>query len=155
MSRLLHTGADARLAPAHWSWRRRASHALVRYRRVVEAIIESAAVYSFASIALLITFFVSPNVGYSVLFCIISPLVVCTSCSLLLCCIDLTVRCRQGIVFSLIVVHIARNSALPDPMAGAQTSTVQLSGLQSSATFVSTRIEPGMPSRIIEFKPGV
>ena len=76
MGRLLHTGADSSLVQAHWSWRRRVSFVFVRYRRVFEAIIESAAAYSLSSIALLVMFFVSPNVGYTICFYSFSPLMV-------------------------------------------------------------------------------
>ena len=75
MGKLLNSGGD-RFVHAHWTWSRRASFNFVRYQRVFEAVIESAAIYSFASLALLITSFVSPNIGYTVCFYLFSPLIV-------------------------------------------------------------------------------
>ena len=49
---------------------------LSRYRRLIEAVIESAAIYSLASISLLGTFIVSRNVGYTVSMCVFPPLIV-------------------------------------------------------------------------------
>ena len=49
---------------------------LTRYRRVVEAIIQSAAIYSIASASLAITIFTSPNFGYLAVSQLLSPLIV-------------------------------------------------------------------------------
>ena len=64
------------LVHAHWQWHSRAWFNLVRYRRVFEAIVQSAAVYSTASIALVVTSFLSPNIGYVACLSIFSPLIV-------------------------------------------------------------------------------
>ena len=49
---------------------------LTRYRRLIEAIIESAAIYSLTSISLLVTSIVSPNIGYTACMCAFPPLIV-------------------------------------------------------------------------------
>ena len=49
---------------------------LSRYRRLIEAVIESAAIYSLASISLLGTFVASPDTGYLVCMCAFPPLIV-------------------------------------------------------------------------------
>ncbi|RPD58540.1 hypothetical protein L226DRAFT_147819 [Lentinus tigrinus ALCF2SS1-7] len=92
MARLLRSD---KLVHAHWQWHSRAWFNFVRYRRVVEAIVQSAAIYSTASIALVVTSFLSPNIGYVACLSIFPQLI--------------------GIVFGLIVIHIARKSALPIP----------------------------------------
>ena len=61
---------------AHWNLRERVTFNIVRYRRVVEAIIESAAVYSFASGCLAVTILSSPDVGYTILSSMFSPIIV-------------------------------------------------------------------------------
>ncbi|PIL26556.1 hypothetical protein GSI_12314 [Ganoderma sinense ZZ0214-1] len=82
-------------------WRTRARINLARYRPVFEAILQSAAVYSTASLVLLITFLTSPNVAYYTSLSIFSPL--------------------MGLVFSLIVLRTGRGSS------GSDTTHVQLS----------------------------
>ncbi|KAI0683667.1 hypothetical protein C8T65DRAFT_235247 [Cerioporus squamosus] len=64
------------LVHAHWQWHSRAWFNLVRYRRVVEAIVQSAAIYSIASIALVVTSFLSPNIGYVACLAIFPQLIV-------------------------------------------------------------------------------
>lgn len=59
-----------------WKWHSRAIFNFVRYRRVFEAIIQSAAIYSTASLSLLITTFVSPNIGLYACLCAFPPLIV-------------------------------------------------------------------------------
>ncbi|EIW56942.1 uncharacterized protein TRAVEDRAFT_49753 [Trametes versicolor FP-101664 SS1] len=59
--------------------------------KVVEAIVQSAAIYSLASIALLVTFFISPNIGFTACAGVFPPLI--------------------GLVFSFIVLRLARSSA--------------------------------------------
>ncbi|KAM5539577.1 hypothetical protein V8D89_006686 [Ganoderma adspersum] len=81
-------------AQDHWRWHSRAIFNFVRYRRVFEAIIQSAAIYSAASISLLVTTFISPNIGLYACLCVFPPLI--------------------GLVFSLIVIQIARNTATSD-----------------------------------------
>ena len=63
-------------AQAHWEWHSRTWFNLILYRRVLEALIQSAAMYSVASIALVITSFLSPNVGYAVCLSVFSQLIV-------------------------------------------------------------------------------
>ena len=46
------------------------------YRRFLEAIVQSAALYSTASIALVITTFLSPNIGYVICLSVFPQLVV-------------------------------------------------------------------------------
>ncbi|KAM5539575.1 hypothetical protein V8D89_006684 [Ganoderma adspersum] len=78
----------------HWNWSSRVIFNLVRYRRVFEAIIQSAVIYSAASISLLVTMFVSPNIGFYACLSVFPPLI--------------------GLVFSLIVIQIGRKSATSD-----------------------------------------
>ncbi|KAI0753698.1 hypothetical protein C8Q74DRAFT_1373655 [Fomes fomentarius] len=87
----------------HWHWHSRTWFNLISYRRVLEALIQSAAVYSFASIALVITSFLSPNVAYHACLSVFSPFI--------------------GVVFSLIVIQVARNSIV----SNSANSTMQLS----------------------------
>ena len=61
---------------AHWKWHSRTWFNLLNYRRVIQALIQSAAMYSLASISLIITFFLSPNIGYVACLSIFSPLIV-------------------------------------------------------------------------------
>ena len=63
-------------------WKTRAKLNLARYRPVFEAILQSAAVYSTASLVLIITFLASPNVAYYTSLSIFSPLMVSLSLSL-------------------------------------------------------------------------
>ncbi|TFK88127.1 hypothetical protein K466DRAFT_598915 [Polyporus arcularius HHB13444] len=77
---------------ADWRFRSRAWFNIVQYRRIVEAIIQSAAIYSTASIALVMTTFLSPNIGYVACLSVFPQII--------------------GVVFSLIVIQIARKSAL-------------------------------------------
>ncbi|KAM5539574.1 hypothetical protein V8D89_006683 [Ganoderma adspersum] len=77
-------------AQEHWRLYSRAAFNFVRYRRVFEAIVQSAAIYSAASISLLVTMFISPNVGLYACLSVFPPLI--------------------GLVFSLIVLQIGRNS---------------------------------------------
>ena len=65
----------------HWNWGSRALFNFVRYRRVVEAVVQSAAIYSVASISLVVTIFLSPNIGYSACLCVFPPLIVRVSLS--------------------------------------------------------------------------
>ena len=60
----------------HWRWHSRAIFNFVRYRRVFEAIIQSAAIYSAASISLLVTTLISPNIGLYACLCVFPPLIV-------------------------------------------------------------------------------
>ena len=60
-------------------WKTRAKINLVRYRPVFEAILQSAAVYSTASLVLIVTFLTSPNVAYYTSLSIFSPLMVSLS----------------------------------------------------------------------------
>ena len=48
----------------------------MRYRRVFEAVIQSAAIYSMASISLLVTMFISPDVGLYACLNVFPPLIV-------------------------------------------------------------------------------
>lgn len=57
-------------------WKTRARLNLVRYRPVFGAILQSAAVYSTASLVLLVTYLTSPNVAYYTSLSIFSPLMV-------------------------------------------------------------------------------
>ncbi|KAI1795353.1 hypothetical protein LXA43DRAFT_38505 [Ganoderma leucocontextum] len=82
-------------------WKTRARLNLVRYRPVFEAILQSAAVYSTASILLIATFLASPDVAYYTSLSIFSPLI--------------------GLMFSLIVLRTGRGSNASD------TTHVQLS----------------------------
>ncbi|TFK77683.1 hypothetical protein K466DRAFT_607836 [Polyporus arcularius HHB13444] len=70
-----------------------------------EAIVQSAAIYSTASIALVVTTFLSPNIGYVACLAIFPQLI--------------------GAVFSLIVINIVRKSALQTPSVeqGQQSRT--------------------------------
>ncbi len=61
---------------ADWRFRSRVLFNLVRYRRVVEAIVQSAAIYSTASIALVVTSFLSPNIGYVACLSVFPQLIV-------------------------------------------------------------------------------
>ena len=61
---------------AHWKWHSRTWFNLLNYRRVIQALIQSAAMYSLASISLIITFFLSPNIGYSACLAAFSPYIV-------------------------------------------------------------------------------
>ncbi|CDO73382.1 hypothetical protein BN946_scf185013.g16 [Trametes cinnabarina] len=62
----------------------------LKHRKVVEAILQSAAIYSAASIVLIITYFISPTVAYSACVGIFPSLI--------------------GLVFSFIVLRLARRS---------------------------------------------
>ena len=62
MTKVLKSGGG--LIQDHWNWGSRALFNFVRYRRVVEAIVQSAAIYSVASILLAITSFTSPTVSF-------------------------------------------------------------------------------------------
>ncbi|KAM5539319.1 hypothetical protein V8D89_007010 [Ganoderma adspersum] len=86
-------------------WKTRARLNLVRYRPVFGAILQSAAVYSTASLVLLVTYLTSPNVAYYTSLSIFSPL--------------------MGLVFSLIVLRTGRGSN------GGDTTHVQLSTQQT------------------------
>ncbi len=103
---------------ADWRFRSRAWFNLVRYRRVVEAIVQSAAIYSTASIALVVTSFLSPNIGYVACLSVFPQLIV-RSCftgasfwTELIPDTDGPAITLQGVVFTLIVIQIARKSAL-------------------------------------------
>ncbi|KAI1795357.1 hypothetical protein LXA43DRAFT_992439 [Ganoderma leucocontextum] len=63
-------------AQDHWRWHSRAIFNFVKYRRVFEAIIQSAAIYSTASISLLVTMFISPNIGLYACLSVFPPLIV-------------------------------------------------------------------------------
>ena len=63
-------------AQEHWRMHSRAAFNFVRYRRVFGAIVQSAAIYSAASISLLVTMFISPNVGLYACLCVFPPLIV-------------------------------------------------------------------------------
>ena len=77
MVRLLRSHGP--LVQSHWTNTTRAMFNLTRYRRIVEAVIESAAIYSLASISLVVTIFVSPNIGYAACMYVFPPLIVCFS----------------------------------------------------------------------------
>ncbi|KAJ2981886.1 hypothetical protein NUW54_g10817 [Trametes sanguinea] len=62
----------------------------LKYRKVVEAILQSAAIYSAASIVLVITYFTSPTVGYNLCVGVFPSLI--------------------GLVFSFIVLRLAKRS---------------------------------------------
>ncbi|PIL26563.1 hypothetical protein GSI_12321 [Ganoderma sinense ZZ0214-1] len=63
-------------AQEHWGWHSRAIFNFVRYRRVFEAIVQSAAIYSAASISLLVTLFISHNVGFYACLSVFPPLII-------------------------------------------------------------------------------
>ncbi|KAH9916580.1 uncharacterized protein BXZ73DRAFT_105773 [Epithele typhae] len=83
----LLSATGGRFIHAHFSRRSRVSVNAIRYRRAFTIIIESAAIYSFASLGPFISFFTSPNTGYQVIACVMSPII--------------------GLTFSLIVVRMA------------------------------------------------
>ena len=60
----------------HWDWHSLALFNFVRYRRVFAAIIQSAAIYSVASISLLVTTLISPNIGFYACLSVFPPLIV-------------------------------------------------------------------------------
>ena len=60
----------------HWDWHSLALFNFVRYRRVFGAIIQSAAIYSVASISLLVTTLISPNIGFYACLSVFPPLIV-------------------------------------------------------------------------------
>ena len=60
----------------HWDWHSLAIFNFVRYRRVFAAIIQSAAIYSVASISLLVTTLISPNIGFYACLSVFPPLIV-------------------------------------------------------------------------------
>ncbi|KAJ2993435.1 hypothetical protein NUW54_g7720 [Trametes sanguinea] len=62
----------------------------LKHRKVVEAILQSAAIYSAASIVLVITYFTSPTVGYNLCVGVFPSLI--------------------GLVFSFIVLRLAKRS---------------------------------------------
>ncbi|KAI0655738.1 hypothetical protein C8Q70DRAFT_1057278 [Cubamyces menziesii] len=66
-------------------------------RRVVESVIQSAAIYSFASISFGVTSFLSPNIGFPVCHSLFPPVI--------------------GIVFLLIVIRINRNASAAESTA--------------------------------------
>lgn len=74
MTKVLRSGGS--LTQEHWKWGSRAIFNFVRYRRVFGAIIQSAAIYSVASISLLVTVFVSPNIAYPTCLDAFPPLIV-------------------------------------------------------------------------------
>ena len=74
MTKVLRSGGP--LAQDHWKWGSRTVFNFVRYLPVVEAIIESAAIYSLASISLIVTAFFSPLVGYFICLDAFPPLIV-------------------------------------------------------------------------------
>ncbi|TBU24175.1 hypothetical protein BD311DRAFT_766967 [Dichomitus squalens] len=96
MWRILNTkGAQTQ---DHWEWHSRAMFNLVRYRRAFEAIIQSAAIYSMASISLLVTFFLGTEVSFVTCMNVFPPLI--------------------GFVFSLIILQMARKSVIEGPSQG-------------------------------------
>ncbi|KAI0351208.1 hypothetical protein OH77DRAFT_1524274 [Trametes cingulata] len=78
------------------------------YQKVAEAIVQSAAVYSTASISLLITSFVSPHVGLAACLSVFPALI--------------------GFVFSLIVLFMAKNTETADHMRSALPGVTTLYG---------------------------
>ncbi|KAI0691733.1 hypothetical protein C8Q76DRAFT_660916 [Earliella scabrosa] len=86
---------SAHRVQAQWQLHNRAQFNLLNYRRVAEALIQSAAMYSIASVSLFVTILVTPNIGYPACLAAFSPYI--------------------GVVFSLIVIQIARNSAVKSP----------------------------------------
>ncbi|KAI0652917.1 hypothetical protein C8Q70DRAFT_689899 [Cubamyces menziesii] len=83
MWRILRSGRDATAPPAFLK-------RMSMTRKAAEAIVQSAAIYSIASIALVITYLLSPNMGWSACLNVFPPLI--------------------GLVFSFIVKRITRHS---------------------------------------------
>ncbi|OJT07010.1 hypothetical protein TRAPUB_2140 [Trametes pubescens] len=71
------------------------------YRRVITAIVQSAAVYSVASITLLVTVSVSPDSAYATCLTMFPPFI--------------------GLIFSLVVLRLARRSAASDAPSAADS----------------------------------
>lgn len=67
------------LIQMHGGWRGRVQFVISHYHAVFEAIIQSAAIYSTASIALLVTLFISPNIGF-VACLTVFPQIIVSSC---------------------------------------------------------------------------
>ncbi|KAH9916581.1 uncharacterized protein BXZ73DRAFT_105774 [Epithele typhae] len=111
--RILLHDAVAIVHPS-WSLRERACFNAARHRRVFEAIVESAGIFTLASVTLLITRFVSPKLGYLACMTAMSPLI--------------------GFVFSLVVVHVARGSV--DASASSTSATAESE--PQFTTFAST-----------------
>ena len=61
----------------HWEWHSRAMFNFVKYRRAFKAVIQSASIYSMASISLVATLLTSPNVGFVACMNAFPPLIVC------------------------------------------------------------------------------
>ena len=74
MTKVLRSGGA--LTQEHWKLGSRAVFNFVRYRRVFEAIIQSAAIYSVASISLIATALVSRNIAYPTCLDAFPPLIV-------------------------------------------------------------------------------
>ena len=105
-----------RLLHKHWRWYSRVWYNIRQYHRLVEAIVQSAAIYSTASIALVVTFFLSPNIGFPMCLSAFSQLIVRLSYCL---CTNFAPPepsdVLQGVVFSLITIQLVRKSALNTP----------------------------------------
>ncbi|CDO76598.1 hypothetical protein BN946_scf184868.g12 [Trametes cinnabarina] len=102
-------------------------------RRVVESVIQSAAIYSVASISFGITSFLSPNIGFPVCHSLFPPVIVSPlypiSCSR-----DTDKRLRsllQGLVFLLIVIRINRNASTGDSTTSDTMRYLQDTSFQS------------------------
>ncbi|RPD58532.1 hypothetical protein L226DRAFT_572925 [Lentinus tigrinus ALCF2SS1-7] len=75
-----------------WRWHARAWFNFIRYRCLVEATVQSAAIYSTASVVFVVTSFRSPNIGYYLCRSVCPQLI--------------------DVVFGLIVIQLARKSTL-------------------------------------------
>ena len=67
---------SAHRVQAQWQLHNRAQFNLLNYRRVAEALIQSAAMYSIASVSLFVTILVTPNIGYPACLAAFSPYIV-------------------------------------------------------------------------------
>ncbi|KAI0351206.1 hypothetical protein OH77DRAFT_1524273 [Trametes cingulata] len=84
------------------------------YRKVAEAVVQSAAVYSIASVSLFITALESPNVGLTACLSIFPALI--------------------GFVFSLIVLSMAKDTAATEGMRSALPGVATLHGIKREPT---------------------
>ncbi|KAI0364030.1 hypothetical protein BV20DRAFT_56885 [Pilatotrama ljubarskyi] len=101
-------------------------------RRVLESVIQSAAIYSVASISFGVTSFLSPNIGFPVCHSLFPPVIVSASTYRFgQLCKYAHASTSQGLVFLLIVIRINRNASVGETSSDAVRYLQEVSDRQS------------------------